>query len=474
MEVYQQIFFTTLAFSFGLLHLILYLYNRRFKSNLFFSVFLLLYALNIFFDYQALIATTNESILYLKLHRAVMPYSPLFGLLFLYYAFDFSIPKYFWLLAAAFVATGILAVIDPIANYYYVQFPLIIVIVEVIRIFGSAIKYRKEDVWLLAGGFILLSLFSSYDLMMDLDLIPGIASLKNGYPFGFVGLIICTSIYLARDFARANQTILRKEREAREMELNQKILEAEDQRKAKELKEARDVQISLLPACSTELEDYEFCFEMRPATEVGGDYYDYMITEPGKISIVVGDATNHGMRAGMMVSIMKSLFLSHVNHTNISEFLNQCSRIIKQMKLKNLFMALMKVKIDGPRLTISSAGIPSLLIYRKETNIIEEITVKGMPLGALESFPYETVETEMKPGDTVLMMSDGILELFNVEKEMFGSDKVKEVFLENANKPVEKIVDSLFLAADVWRGDAIQNDDITLVSFRLKPNGVVN
>jgi len=73
-----------------------------------------------------------------------------------------------------------------------------------------------------------------------------------------------------------------------------------------------------------------------------------------------------------------------------------------------------------------------------------------------------------------LMMSDGILELFNVEKEMFGSDKVKEVFLENANKPVEKIVDSLFLAADVWRGDAIQNDDITLVSFRLKPNGVVN
>lgn len=209
MEVYQQIFFTTLAFSFGLLHLILYLYNRRFKSNLFFSVFLLLYALNIFFDYQALIATTNESILYLKLHRAVMPYSPLFGLLFLYYAFDFSIPKYFWLLAAAFVATGILAVIDPIANFYYVQFPLIIVFAEVIRIFGTAIKYSKEDVWLLAGGFILLSLFSSYDLMMDLDLIPGIASLKNGYPFGFVGLIICTSIYLARDFARANQTILR-------------------------------------------------------------------------------------------------------------------------------------------------------------------------------------------------------------------------------------------------------------------------
>jgi serine phosphatase RsbU (regulator of sigma subunit) len=232
--------------------------------------------------------------------------------------------------------------------------------------------------------------------------------------------------------------------------------------------------MSLLPACITDLEDYEFCFEMRPATEVGGDYYDYIVTGPGKISIVIGDATNHGMKAGMMVSIMKSLFLSHVNHTNISDFLNRCSRIIKQMQLKNLFMALMKVKIDGPELTISSAGIPPLLFYRKETDIIEEITVKGMPLGALESFPYETVETELSPGDTVLMMSDGILELFNGEKEMFGNDKVKEVFLENVNKPVAKIVDSLFLAADKWRGDAMQNDDITLVSFRLKPNGVVN
>lgn len=474
MEVYQQVFFTTLALSFGLLHLILYYFNRRFISNLFFSVFLLLYALNIFFDYQALIATSGESLFYLKLHRAVMPYIPIFGLLFLYYAFDISIPKYFWLLVAAFVVTGILAVIEPIDNFYYVQFPLIIVIAEAIRIFYAAVRHGKGDFWLLAGGFIILSLFSLYDMMMDLGLISGITGVINGYPFGFVGLIICSSIYLARDIARANQTIIRKEREAREMELNRKILEAEDQRKAKELKEAREVQLSLLPACITDLEDYEFCFEMRPATEVGGDYYDYIVTGPGKVSIVLGDATNHGMRAGMMVSIMKSLFLAHGNHSDINEFFNRCSRIIKQMKLKNLFMALMKVKIYGRELSISSAGIPSLLIYRKEAGIIEEITVKGMPLGAVASFPYETVETELNPGDTVLMMSDGILELFNEKKELFGSDIVKEVFLDNVSRPVDKIVESLYSAADAWRGAVMQNDDITLVAFRLKSGAVVD
>ncbi|NIR65708.1 MAG: serine/threonine protein phosphatase, partial [candidate division Zixibacteria bacterium] len=61
---------------------------------------------------------------------------------------------------------------------------------------------------------------------------------------------------------------------------------------------------------------------MRPATEVGGDYYDYSISDSGEISIAIGDATNHGMKAGMMVSIMKSLFISHIDRMEITDFLN--------------------------------------------------------------------------------------------------------------------------------------------------------
>lgn len=469
MFLYQQIFFSTVAVSFGILHLIIFLYNRRFKSNLFFAIFLFLYALNIFFDYQASLSPSyTEELIFLRLHRAVMPYNSVFVLLFLYYAFDFKIPKYFWLITTAIVITGFYAILDPILNFNYIQIPIVIAILEAFRICIFAIKKKKYDAWILTAGFILLFLFSLYDLFMDLGIINPVGGITNGYPFGFLCLIIFASIYLARDFARANKTILIKEREAKEMEIAQRVLEAEDNRKAKELNEARELQLSLLPQCITNLKNYEFCFDMRPATEVGGDYYDYNISESGEISIVIGDATDHGMKAGMMVSIIKSLFLTHINNMEIKDFLNSCSRTIKQMKLKNLYMALMLVKINGRNLKMSSAGIPPLLIYRKKTNAIEEYKIKGMPLGAVESYPYETVDIELETGDTVVLMTDGLLELFNKDKESFGEERLKETILQNAGEPVTEIVNKLILTGEEWRKENKQNDDITLVAFRLK------
>lgn len=468
MDLYQQIFFTTLAISFGILHLILFLYNYRLKSNLFFAIFLFLYALNIFFDYQASLSMTNEDVLmYLRIHRFVMPYNAVFALLFIYYAIDLKIPKHYWLIVSALAITGFFSVLEPIKNFDYVQVALMTVMVESVRIFVIALRNKKYAVWIIALGFLMLFLFSMYDLLLDLNLITPINNITNGYPFGFVCLIFSTSIYLARDFARTNQKILTQERQNKEMEISQRLLEAEDKRKAKELNDARDLQLSLLPQGVTQLRNYDICFDMRPASEVGGDYYDYNISENRVLSIVIGDATDHGMKAGMMVSIIKSLFLTHVNNTEIKDFLNNCSRTIKQMKLKNLYMALMLVKIKDRKLNISSAGIPPLLIYRKKTNLIEEYKIKGMPLGAFDSFPYETIETELDFGDTVLLMTDGLPELFNKDNQSFGYDRLKEVFLQNVNDPVNEIVNKLFLAGESWRADFKQNDDITLVAFKI-------
>ncbi len=211
-----------------------------------------------------------------------MTYNPPFALLFLYYSFDFKIPKYFWLLVIALAVTGFLAVLNPYKYFTFVQIPLIFVILEVVRIFVSAIKNKRNDNWIIASGFILLSIFSSYDIFMDLNVILPIDGIVNGYPFGFVCLIFYASIYLARDFSRANKNILIKEREAKKMEIAQKVLEAEDNRKTFELKEARDVRLSLLPQFITKIQNYEFYFEMHPATEIGGDYFDYKVPDEVK------------------------------------------------------------------------------------------------------------------------------------------------------------------------------------------------
>lgn len=469
MELYQQIFFSTLAASFGLLHLLLYLYNRRFRSNLFFSLFLFLYALNIFFDYQSSMAGTSpQGLFYLRMHRLVMPYNFPFALLFLYYAFGVRIPRYFWGIIGLTALTGFMAVLHPVANFVYVQVPMILAILEAGRILIVAMRRHKRDAWILTTGFIFLFLFSSYDILMDFGVIRAVDGINNGYPFGFLLLIVCSSIYLARDFARVNRTLLQQEREAREMEVARKVLEAEDRRKALELQEAREVQLSMLPRDITEIGEYECCFTMRPASEVGGDYYDYRISDQNDLTLVIGDATGHGMKAGIMVSIMKSLFLSQKVDGELSAFLNRSSRIVRQLKLKNLFMALMPVRIRNRRLSVTSAGIPPLLIHRRESGSIEELLIKGMPLEAVESFPYQVRETELGNGDTVLMMTDGLIELFNNEREAFGLDRLKDLFSRIADRPVHEIVDMLTQAADDWLGDKSQDDDMTFVCFRLK------
>jgi serine phosphatase RsbU (regulator of sigma subunit) len=468
MDVYIQIFLSTLALAFGILHFIIYLYSDRQKANLYFALFLIFYALNTFFDYQSSItSSTSIEYTYLRIHRGLFPFTPIFALLFVYSLFKIKFPKQFWFISIALLIFTIPAIIKPVEYFNYVQILLIAVLIESIRVYINIIRAKVEGAIIVSFAFSMLMIFSIYDLLLDFNLLDPIYNIRNGNPFGFLILLFLMSVYLARNFARANKEILTKEREAQKMELSQKLLEVEDKRKSKELNDARELQLSLLPHCANNIGNLEICFDMRTASEVGGDYYDYELSEDGELSIVIGDATDHGMKAGMMVSIVKSLFLARDKNTEIKEFFNNCSKTIKQMKLKNLFMALMVIKIRGENLISSSAGIPPFLVYRKKTKLVEEFKTKGMPLGAVDNFPYQTIEAKLEIGDTVLLMTDGLIELFNGEKVQFGEDRIKEIFKMNALLPVTEIIAKLFSAGEEWVGNNNQNDDITLVAFRL-------
>lgn len=246
------------------------------------------------------------------------------------------------------------------------------------------------------------------------------------------------------------------------------LLRAENQRKTKELEEARQLQLSMLPKELPNLPHLDIAVYMKTATEVGGDYYDFHVGMDGTLTVVIGDATGHGMKAGTMVTTTKSLFSSHAANPNILFTFQEITRCIKTMNMHMLSMCLSILKIQGNKMQISAAGMPPALLYRSKTKTVEEIILKGMPLGAVQDFPYELKQTEIYPGDTLLLMSDGLPEMFNKNKELFGYERVSITYEKVADKNPEEIIKELKNAGSEWSQSEIPDDDVTFVVIKVK------
>ena len=251
-------------------------------------------------------------------------------------------------------------------------------------------------------------------------------------------------------------------------EAEKRTLEIENERKTKELEEARQLQLSMLPKELPALPNIEIAAFMRTATEVGGDYYDFILQENGVLNIAFGDATGHGLQAGTMVTLMKGFFTSDSSKLGLQEFMSHCSRVIKEIKLGRILMSFSYLKIENNKLQITSAGMPPIFYFDKVTNNVEEIIIQGMPLGAMRNASYNMVEKELKRGDTILLLTDGLPEQMNNEEEMFDYSRVKSSFGKIINQTPEEIINELVKAGDTWMNGRAQDDDITFVVIRIK------
>ena len=468
----EQMFFTAMALAFGLLHFILFLYNRRFKENLIYSIFLFVYAASIYADYNSSLAVNITGLVFtLKVHRILMSLTQILVILSLYSILKQKIIPLFWALLAFYSFAAIAAFIKPVDNFIYLQIGIILMLAESSRIILKASKQKTEGVWIIATGFAILFLFSFYDWLLDMNFISMIGNFNNGYPFGTIGLFICMSVFLSKSFAKSNLKLIQQEKLNQEQEIENKFLDAENKRKSGELEDARKLQLSILPKSFPKMQHLEISARMRTAAEVGGDYYDYFLSDDGTITLAIGDATGHGIKAGIMVALVKSLFDAMAHTFFIPDFFNHCTRTIKKMNLGNLYMGMTVLKIQKYRITASAAGMPPFLIYRKSTDSIEDVVLKGMPLGAFYDYQYQQKICKVYPGDIILLLTDGFVELFNSQKEMLDIDSAKNIFLDSVRKKSNDIIKDFLNAADEWLNGYPQADDITFLVIKIKDAG---
>jgi serine phosphatase RsbU (regulator of sigma subunit) len=165
---------------------------------------------------------------------------------------------------------------------------------------------------------------------------------------------------------------------------------------------------------------------------------------------------------------MKGLFLSESSRLDLPAFFNHCSRSIKEIRIPRLFMAFTLVRLHDESLSMASAGMPPAFLYRKADASVEEILLKGMPLGAMKMFPYPLHNTALQPGDTLLLLTDGLPELRNPAGELFEYARVKETFVRAIDGTCEEIMSTLVAAGESWMDTSQQDDDITLLVIKRK------
>lgn len=477
----NKLIFFSIPLIIAVFHFLLFIYYPKIKDNLFYSIMLLGFSVLVYAQFQPYLTTNYFHILlYNRLFFVAMLFATLFGL-FTTYSNLPKFPKYTPYLIFVNIGLMILVYLKP--NQKVIIGILVFMLLELVEISRNMMKISNQDkfnVWASRTGFFILFVSVTYQILMGFYIVPTLFGIVYPYFIGILAMMFTMSMNMARDFATTardlqNQLIqvkelsektLAQERVAREQEFEKRLLEADNRRKTKELEDARQFQLSMLPRFNNDIPGFDICFDMKPATEVGGDYYDYFLAEDGSLTIAVGDATGHGMKAGTMVLTMKNLFISYAPKMHAPEFLATCSDMIKKLKLGNIYMAMSLMKISGDKLSITSAGMPPALIYRSLENVVEEIVLKSMFLGGPVSENYPGYETELKKDDVVLMMSDGFPELFNEKNEMLDYPRLTEIFKNSARLNSENIVRRLFHAAENWRGSRNQEDDITFAVLK--------
>ncbi|NNG27007.1 MAG: SpoIIE family protein phosphatase [Ignavibacteriaceae bacterium] len=384
--------------------------------------------------------------------------------------------KQFWF----FLAVSILIIIYQTINlkdaafYLYLGFNVLAGI-EVTRIIVVALKRKRRNAWIIGIGFVVTFLaFTLQTLIMG-----EIVSLRSYFNLStYVAVFsfpVSIMIYLVRSYSDININLKKQlvtVKELSQKELEQKLraqkAESENERKTKELEQARQLQLSMLPKEIPCLPNLDIAVYMKTATEVGGDYYDFYTDDEETLTVTIGDATGHGLDAGMMVTATKSLFQSLAPTPELTELMNLLNKNILSLHLQPMYMTQRILRIKDHSVEAVGAGMYPFMVYEKATGVVKEVESTGPPLGSFPQINYTSHKFELSAGDIVHMMTDGFTERFNTNNEMLGDKRAKELLVETAEKSAGKIIERFVEESDEWGGDRPQDDDSTFVVIKLK------
>jgi predicted ester cyclase len=233
-----------------------------------------------------------------------------------------------------------------------------------------------------------------------------------------------------------------------------------------ELQVAQRIQRELLPEATPKLDGWQIAAYYGPAREVGGDFYDFLEFPDGRLGLVVGDATGHGMPAALVMATTRGMLRAVVQSLESpGEVLARVNEALVADVPSSTFVTCFYGILDPNSGYLVYANAGHDLPYLWHGGAAEELRARGMPLGLMPAMGYEEKEITLKRGEGVLFYSDGLVEAHDPHYEMFGFPRLRALLADHGEEG--SLVDFLMEELSSFTGQSWeQEDDITLVTLK--------
>jgi sigma-B regulation protein RsbU (phosphoserine phosphatase) len=237
---------------------------------------------------------------------------------------------------------------------------------------------------------------------------------------------------------------------------------------------AMDVQQHLLPRRNPEVKGLDIAGKSIYCEETGGDYFDYLEVGKngqGKIKVVVGDVSDHGIPSALLMTTARAFLKQRASRPGkLNQIVADVNRqVARDVEESGQFMTLFFCEIDSRNKIIRwvNAGHDPAIIYNENSAEFDELSGHALPLGVSEKAAYQEYQRKIDAGQIILIGTDGIWESPNARREMFGKKRFKDLVRTHAHEPAIDILSAVIAGLDEFRYPLEIEDDVTLVVIKV-------
>jgi len=232
---------------------------------------------------------------------------------------------------------------------------------------------------------------------------------------------------------------------------------------------AREVQLRLLPTEAPSHPHAEMAVRFLPARSIGGDLYDFVDYGPGQTAIVLGDVSGKAAPAALFAALVSGIMRSAANQRpEPAQMLTQLNDALQERKLESQYVTMLFALWNDEKRTLlvaNSGAVQPILCHSCQSDTVR---AEGFPLGLFPDVTYDEIDVTAQPGDTIVFVSDGILDAENNQEEMYGQERLNSLLCASQKLSAAEVADAILADVMRFQGTRDRFDDETIIVLRVR------